>query len=63
MASDLEDVVRSNSIAKIFTIQSMKKNNIAVQSLLFDLDLTDDDAPVAQVAKILPVDINIVSGE
>lgn len=63
LASDLEDVVRSNSIAKIFTIQSMKKNNIAVQSLLFDLDLTDDDAPVAQVAKILPVDINIVSGE
>lgn len=60
---DVEDAVRSNSVAKSFTIQSAKKNGVTVQSFTFDLDLTDDDAPVAQVAKILPGDINLVSGE
>lgn len=60
---DVEDAVRSNSVAKSFTIQSAKKNGVTVQSFTFDLDLTDDDNPIAQVAKILPGDINLVSGE
>lgn len=61
--SDLELEVKSNSTAKSFTVQSATKNNAVVQSLVFTLDLSDDDSPVAEVAKILPNGISLVSGE
>lgn len=61
--SDLELEVKSNSTAKSFTVQSATKNSAVVQSLVFTLDLSDDDSPVAEVAKILPNGISLVSGE
>ena len=61
--SDLELEVKSNSTAESFTVQSATKNNAVVQSLVFTLDLSDDDSPVAEVAKILPNGISLVSGE
>lgn len=61
--SDLELEVKSNSTVKSFTVQSATKNNAVVQSLVFTLDLSDDDSPVAEVAKILPNGISLVSGE
>ena len=60
---DLEQSVKSNSIAKTFTIQSAHKGNTTVTSLAFTLDLSDDDNPVAEVAKINATGITLVSGE
>lgn len=60
---DLEQSVKSNSIAKTFTIQSAHKGNTTVTSLAFTLDLSDDDNPIAEVAKINATGITLVSGE
>ena len=60
---DLEQSVKSNSIAKTFTIQSAHKGNATVTSLAFTLDLSDDDNPIAEVAKINATGITLVSGE
>lgn len=60
---DLEQSVKSNSIAKTFTIQSAYKGNTTVTSFAFTLDLSDDDNPIAEVAKINATGITLVSGE
>lgn len=60
---DLEQSVKSNSIAKTFTIQSAHKGNTTVTSFAFTLDLSDDDNPIAEVAKINATGITLVSGE
>ena len=60
---DLEQSVKSNSIAKTFTIQSAHKGSTIVTSLAFTLDLSDDDNPIAEVAKINATGITLVSGE
>ena len=59
---ELSDVVRSNSIAKTFAITSATKGTSSVSSLSFSVDLSDDDSPVAEVAKIDAGSINLVDG-
>ena len=61
--SDLEDVVRSNSTAKTFSISSASKDGTSVNSLVFALDLSDDDNPVAEVARLGDGAVVLLSGE
>ena len=60
---DLEQHVKSNSPVQNFTIQSAHKNNTIITSFALILDLSDDDNPVAEVAKIDSDGIILVSGE
>lgn len=59
---DLEDVVRSNSTAKTFTVQSAKKGNTFVDSLSFTLDVSNMYQSVAQVAKLTDSSIVLLNG-
>ena len=60
---DIEDYVRANSSVKVFAVQSVKKNNSVVQNLEFTLDLSDDDNPIAEVARITNSGVEVVTGE
>lgn len=60
---DIEDYVRANSSVKVFAVQSVKKNNSVVQNLAFTLDLSDDDNPIAEVARITNSGVEVVTGE
>ena len=59
---DLEDVVRSNSTAKTFTVQSAKKGDTFVDSLSFTLDVSNMYQSVAQVAKLTDSSIVLLNG-
>lgn len=55
--------MRANSSVKVFAVQSVKKNNSVVQNLAFTLDLSDDDNPIAEVARITNSGVEVVTGE